>query len=241
MNTEQEYAKYTPEDFDVWKLLYERQMQALKGAAVAEYFAGIKRVNFVADAIPNFDDTNSLLANYTGWQLVVVPGLIPDMDFFKLLAQKQFPASTWLRQKSELDYLEEPDMFHDVFGHVPLLTNENVVEYLQHLSIIALRYAQHPLAIELMSRIYWFTVEFGLIRENGALHIYGAGILSSKGETAYSLLDSIPERHPFDVEKILNTPFHKDVYQQEYFVLDSFAQLAACIPELDRLMEQKCS
>ena len=233
----QEYEKYTEEDFQVWKLLYERQLPQLNGAAIQEYIDGIHRVNFVADKIPNFDETNSLLRKFTGWELVVVPGLIPDKDFFELLSNKKFPASTWLRKLSELDYLEEPDMFHDVFGHVPLLTNHDVVSYLQELSKIALRYIDNPWAIELMSRIYWFTVEFGLIRDKGQLRIYGAGILSSKGETVYSLHDSKPARHPFDVETILNTPYRKDEFQKEYFVIESFQQLSGCIKELGWLMK----
>ena len=234
----QDYDKYTEEDFKVWKLLYERLMPHLPGAAVPEYLEGIRRVRFVADRIPRFDETNALLRACTGWELEVVPGLIPDKDFFELLANRKFPASTWLRKLNELDYLEEPDMFHDVFGHVPLLTNNHLVSYLQQLSRIALRYIGDPYAIELLSRIYWFTVEFGLIREDGALRIYGAGILSSKGETVYSLHDPKPLRHPFNVEKILNTPYRKDEYQKEYFVIDGFDQLSACIPELDRLMKE---
>lgn len=237
----QDYDKYTDEDFKVWELLYNRQIAQLPGAAVPEYIEGIRRVGFVADRIPRFDETNDLLRTYTGWELVVVPGLIPDKDFFELLADKKFPASTWLRTLSELDYLEEPDMFHDVFGHVPLLTNLDVVTYLQELSKIALRFISDPYAIELMSRIYWFTVEFGLIRDKGVLRIYGAGILSSKGETVYSLHDPQPRRHPFDVERILNTPYRKDVFQKEYFVLDSFEQLSGCISELDRVMEAMVS
>lgn len=232
----QEYSKYTAEDFKVWKLLYERLMPHLPGAAVPEYLEGIRRVGFTADRIPDFEETNKALQSFTGWQLEVVPGLIPDKDFFELLASKRFPASTWLRKLSELDYLEEPDMFHDVFGHVPLLTNADLVSYLQELSKIALNYIGDAYAIELMSRIYWFTVEFGLIRENGELRIYGAGILSSKGETQYSLHDPKPARHPFDVEHILNTPYRKDEYQKEYFIITGFNQLADCIPELDRAM-----
>lgn len=230
----QEYEKYTTEDFQVWKLLYERQIVQLPGSAVSEYIKGIERVGFVADKIPRFEETNKLLRFYTGWELVVVPGLIPDKDFFELLANKKFPASTWLRKLSELDYLEEPDMFHDVFGHVPLLTNQSLVDYLQDLSKIALQHIEDPWAIELLSRIYWFTVEFGLIRENENLLIYGAGILSSKGETWYSLHDPKPKRYPFNVEHILNTPYRKDVFQEEYFVIDSFEQLSNCISELDR-------
>lgn len=234
----QEYEKYSSEDFQVWRLLFERQVAQLPGAAIQEYIDGIHRVGFVADSIPKFDETNVLLKKFTGWELVVVPGLIPDKDFFELLSNKKFPASTWLRKLSELDYLEEPDMFHDVFGHVPLLTNHDVVSYLRDLSKIALRYIDNAWAIELMSRIYWFTVEFGLIRENGELRIYGAGILSSKGETVYSLHDPYPNRHPFDVEKILNTPYRKDEFQKDYFVIDSFQQLSGCIDNLATLMEQ---
>lgn len=237
MAATQDFSKYTTEDFLVWKLLFERQMLQLPGAAIQEYIEGIKRVKFVADHIASFEETNKYLASYTGWEIVIVPGLIPDKDFFELLSKKKFPASTWLRKMEELDYLEEPDMFHDVFGHVPLLTNVDVVTFLQELSIIALRYIDNPWAIELMSRIYWFTVEFGLIRENGQLRIYGAGILSSKGETVYALHNPAPHRHPFDVEKILNTSFRKDTFQKEYFVLDSFSQLSGCIPELAKLME----
>lgn len=237
----QEYGKYTPEDFEVWKLLYERLMPHLPGAAVPEYLEGIRRVRFVADRIPDFEDTNRLLDSWTGWRLEVVPGLIPDKDFFELLADKKFPASTWLRKLSELDYLEEPDMFHDVFGHVPLLTNADLVSYLQELSKIALRHIKNPYAIELLSRIYWFTVEFGLIHTDAGLRIYGAGILSSKGETSYALHDPKPARHPFDVAHILDTPFRKDEYQKEYFIIDGFDQLASCIPELDRVLNEKIS
>lgn len=236
----QDYSKYTAEDFKVWKLLYERLMPHLPGAAVPEYLEGVRRVGFTADRIPDFNETNSVLQACTGWQLEVVPGLIPDKDFFELLANRKFPASTWLRKLSELDYLEEPDMFHDVFGHVPLLTNADLVSYLQELSKIALKYIGNAYAIELMSRIYWFTVEFGLIRHNGELRIYGAGILSSKGETQYSLHDPTPSRYPFNVVRILNTPYRKDEYQKEYFVIDGFNQLAECIPELEKAMREMC-
>lgn len=236
----QDYSKYSAEDFKVWKLLYERLMPHLPGAAVPEYLEGIRRVGFTADRIPNFEVTNKLLQSFTGWQLEVVPGLIPDKDFFELLAARRFPASTWLRKLSELDYLEEPDMFHDVFGHVPLLTNAYLVSYLQDLSKIALNYTGNAYAIELMSRIYWFTVEFGLIREGNDLRIYGAGILSSKGETQYSLHDPKPTRHAFNVEQILNTPYRKDEYQKEYFIIEGFSQLSECIPELDRAMKKMC-
>jgi phenylalanine-4-hydroxylase len=190
----------------------------------------------VAGKIPRFEEVNKLLRAHTGWELSVVAGLIPDKDFFELLSNRKFPASTWLRKLNQLDYLEEPDMFHDVYGHVPLLTNQHVVDYLEELSRIALKHIHNPWAIELLSRIYWFTIEFGLIRENGKLLIYGAGILSSKGETSYSLHDPKPKRISFDVKTILETPYEKDEFQKEYFVLDSFAQLPASIKELEQVL-----
>lgn len=232
---QQQYSKYTPEDFEVWKILYERQMENLPGRAAEEYLKGIKRIHFSADKIPDFQEVNPLLKNRTGWELAVVPGLIDEDIFFKLMSNRKFPASTWLRKMKEIDYLEEPDMFHDVFGHVPLLTNQHFVNFLQELSKIGLDFIDSKWAIELLSRIYWFTVEFGLIRENGSLRIYGAGILSSPGETIYSLSDK-PKHFEFNVDQILNTPFRKDVFQDRYFIIDSYEQLFDSLPEIRRLI-----
>jgi phenylalanine-4-hydroxylase len=231
----QEYSKYTDEDFQVWKILFERQQQNLPGRATDEFLRGIERINFTPDKIPDFSQTNPLLKNITGWELAVVPGIIADDIFFSLMANRKFPASTWLRKMSELDYLEEPDMFHDVFGHVPLLTNQAFVDFLQELSKIGLDYIDNKWAIELLSRIYWFTIEFGLIRENGQLRIYGAGILSSPGETLYSLGDQ-PQHFEYNVEQILNTPYRKDVFQERYFIIESYEQLYESLPEIKKLM-----
>lgn len=231
----QEYNKYTAEDFQVWKILFERQEENMPGRATAEFLEGIRRINFTADKIPDFRETNPLLKSITGWELAVVPGIIPDDVFFTLMANRKFPASTWLRKMSELDYLEEPDMFHDVFGHVPLLTNQPFVDFLQELSKIGLDYIDNKWAIELLSRIYWFTIEFGLIREEGQLRIYGAGILSSPGETLYSLSDQ-PKHFEYDVEQILNTPYRKDTFQDRYFIIESFEQLYESLPEIKQLM-----
>jgi phenylalanine-4-hydroxylase len=233
-NMRQEYEKYTAEDFEVWRILYERQIQNLPGAATEEYLEGLKRIRFTADRIPNFEETNAILTSLTGWRLQVVPGLIPNREFFELMKNRNFCAATWLRKKSELDYLEEPDMFHDVFGHVPLLTNQPLCDFLADLSRIALRYIDSELAIELVSRIYWYTVEFGLIRENGELRIYGAGILSSAGETKYSLQSDIPRRLPYIVQDIINTPYIKDRFQEQYFVIDSYEQLYESTDEIER-------
>ena len=220
----QEYNKYTEEDFKVWKLLYERQIVNLPNAASQAYLDGLKKINFTADKIPNFVETNNVLTQLSGWSIHVVPGLIDDDIFFQLLSNRKFPSSTWLRKLSQLDYLEEPDMFHDIFGHVPVLTNQPFVDYLQELSKIALRYIENPWAIHLISRIYWFTVEFGLIKEEDKVRIYGAGILSSAGETKYSLSEEAM-RHPYDVAHIMETAYRKDVFQKQYWVIDSYEQL----------------
>jgi len=237
-NQKQDYSKYTAEDFAVWKILYDRQIVNLPNAATAEFMTGIEKVNFVADAIPNFEATNKALQKATGWELYAVPGIVDDDLFFNLMATRKFPATTWVRKMSEIDYLEEPDMFHDVFAHVPLLTNQHFVDFLQALSQIGVDHIEDQWAIELLSRIYWFTVEFGLIRENGQLRIYGAGILSSSGETAYSLSNE-PEHLPFDVGTILDTPFRKDAYQTKYFIVDSYEQLYLSIDEVKRQLEQR--
>ncbi len=220
----QDYSKYKEEDFWVWKTLFERQMEQLPGLASPAFLDGVKAIEFSADTIPEFGATNQLLEKITGWNLVAVPGLIDNKLFFELLKDKKFPASTWFRKATQLDYLEEPDMFHDVFGHVPLLTNQNFCNFLTGLSEIALKHIDNEWVVELVSRIYWFTVEFGLIQEAEKLQIYGAGILSSSGESVYSL-GEIPERVPYSALEVIRTPYIKDKFQEKYFVIDSYKQL----------------
>jgi phenylalanine-4-hydroxylase len=232
------YENYTNEDFEVWKILYDRQIKNLPTAATSAYMEGMKGINFVGDHIPKFTETNEILFEITGWRLAVVPGIVPDYTFFELMSNRRFPATTWLRKMKELDYLEEPDMFHDVFAHVPLLTNQLFVNFLEELSKIGLSYCGNDYAIELLSRIYWFTVEFGLIRENGELRIYGAGILSSAGETKYSLSDE-PPHYEFNVPVIMQTDFRKDVFQDRYFVIESYEQLYSSIPEIKAFLREK--
>lgn len=238
MDLRQNYADYTSEDQQVWKILFERQIKNLPGAATAEYMKGIPKVAFTADAIPNFDETNQLLNELTGWSLAAVPGIVNDELFFNLMSNRRFPATTWLRKMSQLDYLEEPDMFHDVFAHVPLLSNQMFVDFLEALSKIGRPYVGNAFAIELLSRIYWFTVEFGLIRENGNLRIYGAGILSSAGETAFCL-SSKPQHLPYDVEEIINTPYRKDSFQEKYFIIESYEQLYNSLAEIEEILARK--
>lgn len=233
----QDYAAYTEEDFKVWRILFERQIVNLPKAASKAYLDGIKTINFTADRIADFEDVNKRLAKSTGWAIQVVPGLIDDDLFFGLMNNKRFCSSTWLRKMEQLDYLEEPDMFHDAFAHMPMLTNQHYVDFLENLSGIALKHIDDKWAIELLSRIYWFTIEFGLIREEGELRIYGAGILSSAGETKFSLSDT-PAHLPYDVRKIMNTPYWKDKFQDKYFVIDSYEQLYRSLPQIEEVLEE---
>ncbi|MEB2782485.1 phenylalanine 4-monooxygenase [Algoriphagus sp. C2-6-M1] len=233
----QEYELYTEEDFKVWKILFERQMPNLPKAASKAYLEGVKLVKFTADKIANFEELNQILAKSTGWEVHVVPGLIDDDLFFGLLNNRRFPSSTWLRTMEQLDYLEEPDMFHDAFAHMPLLTNQPYVDFLENLSGIALRHIDNPWAIQLLSRIYWFTIEFGLIKEEEELKIYGAGILSSAGETKFSLSNE-PAHFDYDVRMILNQEYWKDRFQDKYFVIESYEQLYESLPEIEEVLEE---
>ena len=231
-NLKQDYDSYTEEAFKVWNLLFERQAVNFPSRASNAFMKAMQKVNFIPSAIPNFDYTNRILKFETGWSLEVVPGLIPDNVFFKLLSLKRFPATTWLRKMSELDYLEEPDMFHDVFAHVPLLSNQFFVDFLQALSKIALKHIDNPFAIEMIGRIYWFTIEFGLIREDDGLRIYGAGILSSAGETVFCLEDQAI-RYDYDVRTIMEHHYYKHAFQDRYYVIDSFEQLFGSVSEIE--------
>jgi len=233
----QPYDAYTADDRKVWKLLFERQHQFLLCHACEEFLEGLESIGFSSERIANFEDVNRRLEETTGWAVQVVPGLVDEDLFFGLLRHKRFPSSTWLRKPNELDYLQEPDMFHDAFAHLPLLTNQSYVNFLEELAAIALDYVENPLAIEMLSRIYWYTIEFGLIRKRGDLKVYGAGILSSIGETKFSLSDE-PRHIDFDVSTILNTPFWKNKFQDRYFIIDSFEQLYASIPEIRAQLEE---
>jgi len=234
----QEYDKYTDEDHQVWQILYERQMPNLPDKATQAYLEGIKMVGFESTKIPDFNAVNVVLGKATGWQIHVVPGLIPPRDFFELLRTRNFCATTWLRKMDELDYLEEPDMFHDVFGHVPLLTNQALCDFVVKLSTVALQHLENPQVVDAIARLYWYTIEFGLIQEESGLRIYGAGILSSRGETTYALFDEQPKRYPYNPRTIMQTPFIKEHYQEQYFVIDSFEQLYNSMGEIELYLEE---
>jgi phenylalanine-4-hydroxylase len=233
----QEYDKYTVEDSAVWKTLFERQMAILPDMAAKQYLDALETVGFRATEIPRFDAMNLLLKKATGWQVDVVPHIIANDIFFPKLARRTFGATTWLRKMSQLDYLEEPDMFHDVFGHVPLLSNETFCKFFHGLAVIAMEHIKNPAVIEMLGRMYWFTIEFGLISENNQLKIYGAGIMSSHGETKYSVSNT-PTHLDFDVQTILNTNYDNMRIQDKYFVIQSFDQLFDSLPEIDRTLEE---
>lgn len=231
----QQYALYSPADQHIWNVLYERQGYMLPGRASPAFLQGLQHIGLSAERIPEFDALTAQLMQRTGFSLVAVPGIVPDREFFELLLLRQFPATTWLRTEAQLNYIEEPDMFHDVFGHVPLLANEAYANFLEGLGQLGMQHHDNPLIVELLSRIYWYTVEFGLIQEELGLRIYGAGILSSVTETSYSL-GEVPKRLPFDVQTVLATPYRKDSLQTSYFVIHSYQQLYACLPELEDVL-----
>jgi len=228
----QNYESYTKDDHKVWRTLFNRQMELLPAVASKAYLEGLELIRFNGRRVPDFEKTNKILNKLTGWQLHEVPGIIPVKDFFNLMNQKKFSATTWLRKMSQLDYLQEPDMFHDVYAHAPMLTNRNFTNFMSGLSRIAVKHQNNPLALELLGRIYWFTVEFGMIREYDEKKIYGAGILSSHGETKFCMgSEMVPV--PFDVTEILNSTYRTDQFQQKYFVIQSYEQLFHSIPEIE--------
>lgn len=234
----QSYQKYTAADRAMWRMLFERQMAQLPPIASRAYLEGMDKVGFTANHIPDFEaETNPRLRTLTGWAVEVVPGLIPQRDFFELLSYRRFPASTWLRKPEQLEYLEEPDMFHDTFGHVPLLTNQAFCDFMSDLSRVALRFIDLPEAIAQIGRLYWYTVEFGLIKEDAQTKIYGGGILSSAGESAYCLSDAVPKLS-FDVRTLLSTSYHIDRYQDRYFVIDSYEQLYRSVPDIEEILAE---
>ncbi len=219
----QNFAAYTAADHDTYRRLYERQSALLPGLASEAFVAALPSLG-IKDHIPRFEEINERLYRATRWEIVAVPGLIPEVPFFTLLANRQFPVTDWIRTPAEFDYIVEPDIFHDLFGHVTLLFNPVFADYVQRYGQGGLK-AQQLGACEMLSRLYWYTIEFGLIREAGGLRAYGAGILSSSGELAYAVQSPEPQRLPLQLERTMRTRYKIDTYQQTYFVIDSFEQL----------------
>lgn len=228
----QRWEEFTAEDHWVWDTLFARQQSLLQGRAVAEFAQGLDVLSLSRPGIPHFDELNEKLNKRTGWTVVAVPGLVPDDVFFKHLSERRFPAGNFIRAASQLDYLEEPDAFHDVFGHVPLLAQPEVADFMQALGYLGLE-ALDKGALHRLARLYWYTVEFGLVREGGEMRIYGAGILSSFGESHYSLESAKPHRIDFDLKRVLRTSYRTDIFQQSYFVIDRFQDVLDLVTRND--------
>ncbi|MGJ7580038.1 phenylalanine 4-monooxygenase [Variovorax sp. RHLX14] len=221
---DQGWADYTPAEHAVWKTLFERQTKLLPGRACDAFIDGMNSLPIGADRIPDFVELSEVLMQRTGWQVVAVPGLVPDEVFFDHLANRRFPSGNFIRKPHQLDYLEEPDVFHDVFGHVPMLMNPAIADYIQAYGKGGLR-AQKLGVLDKLARVYWYTVEFGLIRQPDGLRIYGAGIASSRTESVFALDDASPNRIGFDLERVMRTNYRIDDFQETYFVIDSLTQL----------------
>ena len=221
---DQGWENYTAEEHRVWKTLFERQSKLLPGRACDEFIQGMRNLTMDTNQIPDFRRLSEVLMKRTGWQVVAVPGLVPDEVFFDHLANRRFPAGHFIRKPEELDYLEEPDVFHDVFGHVPMLMHPVFADYMQAYGVGGLR-ARNLGMLTNLARVYWYTVEFGLIKQSEGLRIYGSGIASSYTETFFALDDASPNRIRFDVERVMRTQYRIDDFQETYFVIDGFEDL----------------
>lgn len=234
----QPYERYTEQDHQVWKTLFQRQSALLPHRACEEFMQGLKILHINEQQVPSFEELNQQLKQLTGWQIVAVHGLIPDAIFFEHLANRRFPVTWWIREAHQLDYLQEPDVFHDLFGHVPLLANQSFADYLQAYGQGGLK-ANSQGTLPMLARLYWYTVEFGLIKTPNGLRIYGAGIVSSQTESLFSLESSSPNRIEFDLLRIMRTHYQIDSFQKSYFVIHSFQELMdATAPDFSPYYEQ---
>jgi phenylalanine-4-hydroxylase len=228
--------QYKDSDHKIWSILYSRLSQTVKKIACRQFILGLEELAFSEKNVPEFTAINKRLMELTGWQIYAVPGLLPDSDFFEGMFHKEFGATTRMRKMKEPDYLEEPDLFHDVFGHIPLLTDPFIAQYLQQLAKLAVKYITNEQAIEAVARLYWYTIEFGLVKEDNEVKIYGARILSSVGETNYCLSPNA-SRVSFNLEEVIQTSYIKDEFQEKYFVLESFEQLSKAVKQFDKHLE----
>ena len=222
-SVEQDWGAYTAEEHALFRRLFERQATLVARYACPEWIEAISGVD-TGGCIPDFQAVSAKLRAKTGWEIVAVPGLIPDDAFFTHLANRRFPVTVWLRKPEEFDYIVEPDVFHDFFGHVPLLFDPVYADHLHEYGKGGLK-AMRLDAVKMLARLYWYTIEFGLVRTPAGVRAYGAGLISSGGELAYCVDDPRPKRLPFDLERMLRTDYEIDRFQSSYFVIDSFAQL----------------
>lgn len=221
---DQRWDNYSKEDHAVWRELFNNLMKMLPGSACNEFMDGLNELQIVADEVPKFEELNKVLGAKTGWEIVAVAGAVPGSVFFDHLANRRFPATDWIRSREQMEYLEEPDVFHDIFGHVPMLMNPIFADYMAAYGRGGVK-AKNLKGIRKIGRLYWYTVEFGLINTPEGMRIYGAGILSSTKEAKYSLDSDIPNRIGFDVKRIMQTDFNITDLQELYFVIDDFEQL----------------
>jgi phenylalanine-4-hydroxylase len=223
---EQPWSTYTREDHATWATLFERQREILVGRAAREFIENQRKFGMTPQAIPKFDDLNRVLSRATGWELIGVEGLLPELTFFDHLANRRFPVTWWIRKPEQIDYISEPDLFHDLFGHVPLLLNPVFADYMQAYGCGGVKaHGIGAQALVNLTRLYWYTVEFGLIKQDDGLRIYGSGIVSSKGESIHCLESAAPNRIGFDLKRIMRTRYRIDTYQKTYFVIDSYDEL----------------
>ncbi len=221
--TEQDWRAYTPSQHEVWAMLYARRMETLRTTGSRVYLAGAEAIGLAPDRVPDLEDVNRRLAPRTGWSAVPVTGFLPARDFFQCLAARRFPTTVTVRPREQLDYLPEPDIFHDVFGHVPLHADPVFAAFLQRFGALAAA-ATSERETERLARLFWFTVEFGLIREDGAVRVYGSGLISSHADAANALGPAC-ERRAFDPEAVMDQPFAIDRLQDVLYIVESFEQL----------------
>jgi phenylalanine-4-hydroxylase len=228
----QRWAEYSVAEHALWDRLYARQLTQLPGRVVSPFMESLDALGFSERGIPDFEQLSERLQRITGWSVVAVPGLVPNDVFFGHLANRRFVSGRFIRKPEQLDYLQEPDVFHDVFGHVPLLAHPAYADYMQAYGEGGLRSMRFD-SLNMLSRLYWYTIEFGLMRESGALRLFGAGIVSSHGESHYALDDPRPPRIAFDLRRVLRTHYRIDTLQSNYFVIDSFENLLKQTIETD--------
>jgi phenylalanine-4-hydroxylase len=222
---DQQWERYTAAEHGVWRTLFERQSQILKGRACDEFLSGLTSLHLVSDQIPDFERASDKLEKLTGWRTVAVPSLVPDDVFFDHLANRRFPVGQFIRRPDQLDYIEEPDVFHDFFGHVPMLAHPVFANYMEAYGKGGQRALKEFGKLKNLARLYWYTVEFGLIEKPEGLRIYGSGIVSSRAESIYAVESPSPNRIHFDLERVMRTDYRIDDFQETYFVISSFDEL----------------
>jgi len=222
---DQNWDRYSAAEHGIWRTLYRRQADVLRGRACDEFLDGVKKCGLVADRIPDFERLSEDLRKATGWVVVAVPSLVPDDIFFDHLANRRFPAGQFIRRADQLDYIEEPDVFHDVFGHVPMLAHPVFADYMEAYGKGGQRAVAEFGMLKNLARLYWYTVEFGLIAKPEGMRIYGSGIVSSRAESIYAVESKSPNRVHFDLERVMRTDYRIDDFQESYFVISSFDEL----------------